>query len=140
MQNEAKLWEKGPIKQKANKPLDFSAYGELVGPAPSASSGTAPTPAQSDLNELDYDGVVWTCALLPYRIIACRDAIQYIVQVRNEKAYRSLSYFSEWEPISRHYPQLAIVGLPQQSPEVLSHEVRRRGVRLEILPANFRDR
>jgi len=88
----------------------------------------------------DYGAVVWTCALLPYRIIACRDAIQYIVQVRNEKAYRSLSYFSEWEPISRHYPQLAIAGLPQQSPEVLSHEVRRRGVRLEILPANFRDR
>ena len=76
----------------------------------------------------DYGAVVWTCALLPYRIIACRDAIQYIVQVRNEKAYRNLSYFSEWEPIERHYPQLAMAGLPQNSPEVLSHEVRRRVV------------
>ena len=88
----------------------------------------------------DYEGVVWTCVLLPYRIIACRDAIQYIVQVRNEKAYRSLSYFSEWEPIGRHYPQLATAGLPQHSREVLSHEVSRRVMRLETLPANFRDR
>jgi hypothetical protein len=78
----------------------------------------------------DYEGVVWTCALLPYQIIACRDAIQYIVQVRNEKAYRSLSYFSEWEPIGRHYPELAMAGLPLNSPEVLSHEVRRRVMRL----------
>jgi hypothetical protein len=38
----------------------------------------------------DYEGEVWTCALLPYRIIVCRDAIQYIVQVRNAKAYRNL--------------------------------------------------
>lgn len=74
----------------------------------------------------DYGAVVWTCALLPYRIIACRDAIQYIVQVRNKNAYRSLSYFSEWEPIGRHYPQLAMAGLPIASPEVLSHEVRRK--------------
>ena len=78
----------------------------------------------------DYEGAVWTCALLPYRIIACRDAIQYIVQVRNEKAYRSLSYFSEWEPIGRHYPELATAGLPLNSPEVLSHEVKRRVMRL----------
>ena len=56
MQNEAKPWEKDPIIQKASKPLDFSAYGELVGPAPSASLGTAPKPAQSDPEELDYDG------------------------------------------------------------------------------------
>ena len=84
----------------------------------------------------DYEGVVWTCALLPYRIIACRDAIQYIVQIRNEKAYRSLSYFSEWEPIERHYPQLAMAGLPLNSPEVLSHEVKRRVMRLGNKPAD----
>ena len=84
----------------------------------------------------DYEGIVWTCALLPYRIIACRDAIQYIVQVRNEKAYRSLSYFSEWEPIERHYPQLAMAGLPLNSPEVLSHEVKRRVMRLGNKPAD----
>ena len=88
----------------------------------------------------DYEGVVWTCVLLPYRIIACRDAIQYIVQVRNEKAYRSLSYFSEWEPIGRHYPQLATAWLPQHSPEVLSHEVRRRVMWLGNKPAHREDR
>lgn len=78
----------------------------------------------------DYEGVVWTCALLPYRIIVCRDAIQYIVQVRNAKAYRNLSYFSKWESIEGQYPQLAMAGLPLNSPEVLSHEVRRRVMRL----------
>ncbi|WP_439118255.1 hypothetical protein [Nereida ignava] len=56
MQNEAKPWEKDPIKQKANEPLDFSAYGELVVPSPTTSLGAAPTPAQSDPEELDYDG------------------------------------------------------------------------------------
>ena len=84
----------------------------------------------------DYGAVVWTCALLRYRIIACRDAIQYIVQVRNEKAYRSLSYFSEWEPIGRHYPQLAMAGLPQNSPEVLTHEVTWRVLRLSPTAAD----
>lgn len=34
MQNESKPWAKDPIKQKASKPLDFSAYGELVKPTP----------------------------------------------------------------------------------------------------------
>ena len=77
----------------------------------------------------DYEGVVWTCALLPYRIIVCRDAIQYIVQVRNAKAYRNLSYFSKWESIEGQYPQLAMAGLPLNSPEVLSHEVKQRVMR-----------
>ena len=34
MQNTAKPWEKDPIIQQADKPLDFSAYGELVEPTP----------------------------------------------------------------------------------------------------------
>ena len=78
----------------------------------------------------DYEGVVWTCGLLPYRIIVCRDAIQYIVQVRNAKAYRNLSYFSKWASIKGQYPQLAMAGLPLNSPEVLSHEVKRKVMRL----------
>ena len=77
----------------------------------------------------DYEGVVWTCALLPYRIIVCRDAIQYIVQVRNAKAYRNLSYFSKWVSIEGQYPELAMAGLPLNSPEVLSHEVKQRVMR-----------
>ena len=50
--------------------------------------------------------------------------------VTKKKAYRNLSYFSDWEPIERHYPQLAMAGLPLNSPEVLSHEVKRRVMRL----------
>ena len=84
----------------------------------------------------DYEGVVWTCALLPYRIIVCRDAIQYIVQIRNAKAYRNLSYFSKWASIEGQYPQLAMAGLPFNSPEVLSHEVKRRVMRLGNRPHN----
>ena len=79
----------------------------------------------------DYEGVVWTCALLPYRIIVCRDAIQYIVQVRNAKAYRNLSFFTEWEPIGRRYPRLVTSGLPEQSPNMLSHELRRLLLKLD---------
>ena len=89
----------------------------------------------------DYDGVVWTCALLPYRIIACRDAIQYIVQVRNEKAYRSLSFFSEWEPIGRHYPQLATAGLPLSSYKLLlllaRGYIRYKSLRHQRRPCEF---
>jgi len=85
----------------------------------------------SSLSEtsFDYEGVVWSCALLPYRIIVCRDAIQYIVQVRNARAYRNLSYFSKWVSIEGQYPQLAIADLPLKSPDVLPHEVRRRVMR-----------
>ena len=39
----------------------------------------------------DYEAAVWTCQLLPYRIIACRDRIQYIVQRREETMYRKRS-------------------------------------------------
>lgn len=90
----------------------------------------------SQETNFNYKRIIWTCDLLPYRIIACRDAIQYIVQVRNKKAYRSLSYFSEWDPIGRHYPQLAMAGLPLASPEILNHEVRRRVMR-ESYPADL---
>ena len=29
-----------------------------------------------------YENKVWECALLPYRIIVCKDHIQYIVQLQ----------------------------------------------------------
>ena len=79
----------------------------------------------------DYDHVVWTCSLLPYRIIVCVDCIQYIVQLREQSSYRNLSFFTEWEPIGRRYPQLATSGLPEQSPNILSHEVRRLLLKLD---------
>ena len=86
----------------------------------------------------DYDHVVWNCSLLPYRIIVCVDCIQYIVQLREQSSYRNLSFFTEWEPIGRHYPELALAGLPVASPEVLSHEVRRSVMRLGSEIANKR--
>lgn len=52
------------------------------------------------------------------------------------KAYRSLSYFSEWELIGRHYRELAMAGLPLNSPDVLSHEVKRRVMRLGQIGAD----
>ena len=73
----------------------------------------------------DYDHIVWNCSLLPYRIIVCVDCIQYIVQLREQSSYRNLSFFTEWEPIGRRYPQLVTSGLPEQSPNMLSHELRR---------------
>ena len=84
----------------------------------------------------DYDHVVWNCSLLPYRIIVCVDCIQYIVQLREQSSYRNLSYFTEWEPIGRRYPQLATSGLLEHSPDMLSHEMRRRLIRLSEMSAD----
>ena len=79
----------------------------------------------------DYDHIVWNCSLLPYRIIFCVDCIQYIVQLREQSSHRNLSFFTEWEPVGRRYPQLVIAGLPEQSPNMLSHEVRRLLIQLD---------
>ena len=79
----------------------------------------------------DYDHIVWNCSLLPYRIIVCVDFIQYIVQLREQSSYRNLSFFTEWEPIGRRYPQLVTAGLFKQSPNMLSHELRRLLIKLD---------
>ena len=55
----------------------------------------------------------------------------YYYNLRIPKEFvADLSYFSGWEPIGRHYPELAMAGLPLNSPEVLSHEVKRKVMRL----------
>jgi hypothetical protein len=84
----------------------------------------------------DYEGVVWTCALLPYRIIVCRDAIQYIVQRREETMYRNLSYFTDWSAIERQYPELAMAGLPLESAGILDCKIKRRISRSKEKPAD----
>lgn len=84
----------------------------------------------------DYDHVVWNFSLLPYRIIVCVDCIQYIVQLGEQSSYRNLSFFTEWEPIGRRYPQLATSGLLKHSPDMLSHEMRRRLIRLSEMSAD----
>ena len=83
-----------------------------------------------------YENKVWECALLPYRIIVCKDGIQYIVQLREQIKCRNMSYHMNWSGIAKRYPQLALAGLPEHSPEMLEDEVRRRVIRLNQKPAH----
>jgi hypothetical protein len=73
-----------------------------------------------------YENKVWECALLPYRIIVCKDGIQYIVQLREQIKCRNMSYHMDWSGIAERYPQLALAGLPEHSPGMLEDEVRGR--------------
>ena len=41
-----------------------------------------------------------------------------------------------WSGIAKRYPQLAMAGLPEHSPEMLEDEVRRRVIRLNQKPAH----
>ena len=83
-----------------------------------------------------YVGKVWECALLPYRIIVCKENIQYIVQLRELTKCRNLSFHMNWSGIAKRYPQLALAGLPENSPGMLEHEVRRRVMSLNQKPAH----
>ena len=42
----------------------------------------------------------------------------------------------DWLGIAKRYPQLAMAGLPEHSPEMLEDEVRRRVMRLNQKPAH----
>ena len=84
----------------------------------------------------NYDNTVWECVLLPYRIIVCKDGIQYIVQLREDIKYRNLSFHMNWSGIAKRYPQLAMAGLPEHSPKMLEGEVRRRVMSLNQKPAH----
>ena len=85
---------------------------------------------------LTYENKVWECTLLPYRIIVCKDHIQYIVQLQEHTMCRNLSFHLNWGSIAKRYPQLAMAGLAEQSPEMLEDEVRRRVMRLNKKPAD----
>jgi len=89
--------------------------------------------AQTSLN---YEYKVWECTLLPYRVIVCKDHIQYIVQLQEHTMCRNLSFHLNWGSIAKRYPQLAMAGLAEQSPEMLEDEVRRRVMRLNKKPAD----
>ena len=84
----------------------------------------------------NYDNTVWECVLLPYRIIVCKDGIQYIVQHREEIKYRNLSFHMNWSGIAKRYPQIAMAGLPDDSPGLLEDEMRRRVMELNKKPAH----
>lgn len=83
-----------------------------------------------------YENKAWECALLPYRIIVCKDGIQYIVQLKEQIKYRNLSFHMNWLGIAKRYPQLALAGLPENSPDTLEDEVRRRVMSLNQKPAH----
>mgnify|MGYP003650052932 CR=1 FL=1 len=85
---------------------------------------------------LTYENKVWECTLLPYRIIVCKDHIQYIVQLQEHTMCRNLSFHLNWGSIAKRYPQLAMAGLAEYSPEILEDEVRRRVMRLNKKPAD----
>ena len=81
--------------------------------------GRSMSSAETSFN---YDNTVWECVLLPYRIIVCNDGIQYIVQLREEIKYRNLSFHMNWSGIAKRYPQIAMAGLPDDSPGLLEDE------------------
>ena len=83
-----------------------------------------------------YENKVWECALLPYRIIVCKDGIQYIVQLREQIKCRDMIYHMNWSGIAKRYPQLALAGLPEHSPRMLEDEVRGRVMKFNQKPAH----
>jgi len=84
----------------------------------------------------DYEGKVWECIFLPYRIVVCKDGLQYIVQLREQIKCRNMSFHMNWSGIAKRYPQLALGGLPEHCPKMLEHEVRRRVMSLNQKPAH----
>ena len=84
----------------------------------------------------DYIDIVWECSFLPYRVVICKENIQYIVQLREQIKCRNMSYHMNWSGIAKRYPQLALAGLPEHSPKMLEGEVRRRVMSLNKKPAH----
>ena len=83
-----------------------------------------------------YENKAWECALLPYRIIVCKDGYPIHRTAQRADQMPQLSYHMNWSGIAKRYPQLALAGLPENSPEMLEDEVRRRVMRLNQKPAH----
>ena len=60
----------------------------------------------------------------PYRIIVCKDALQYIIQKRKGSQWHNKNYYTHWDVMVRHHPELS---LPATSPSLLKREQRHRG-------------
>ena len=61
----------------------------------------------------------------PYRVIACKDAIQYIVQKRKGTQWHNQGYYMNWNVLVRHWPDLKP---PEPSPCLLKREQRQRAI------------
>jgi hypothetical protein len=64
----------------------------------------------------DYPAIV---SAPPWRIIVCKDALQYIVQKRQGSQWHNRSYHHEWQSIALRHPD---IGVASQSPLLLRRE------------------
>ena len=55
----------------------------------------------------------------PWRIIVCKDALQYIVQKQQGSQWHNQSYHHDWDSIALRHPD---IGVASQSPLLLRRE------------------
>ena len=76
------------------------------------------------LDECDknYESL-WESKDLPYyRIVVCKDQLQYIVQRYYQRRWRNKSYHMKWDSLLMRYPDFISHGLGQGSPNLLDGE------------------
>lgn len=74
----------------------------------------------------EYEKVVWLSPLLRHRVIVCKDDLQYIYQIKDGlNDWRGQSFHTEWSSLHRRYPDLALMGCPLNTPNMLSNERRK---------------
>ena len=78
---------------------------------PSANTSTRETP--------DYP-ILWRPVCKKYRIIRCKDDIQYIVQQFKQPTWRSDSYHVEWESIGLRHGEKEALNTLSESIETCS--------------------
>ena len=57
-----------------------------------------------------------------YRIVVCKDHLQYIVQRYYQRRWRNKSYHMKWDSLLMRYPDFITHGLGQGSPNLLDGE------------------
>lgn len=57
-----------------------------------------------------------------YRIVVCKDQLQYIVQRDYQGRWRNKSYHMKWDSLLLRYPDFISHGLGQGSPKLLDGE------------------
>gem|GEM_PF-3373670 len=57
-----------------------------------------------------------------YRIVVCKDQLQYIVQRYYQRRWRNKSYHMKWDSLLMRYPDFISHGLRKGSPNLLDRE------------------
>ena len=57
-----------------------------------------------------------------YRIVVCKDQLQYIVQRYYQRRWRNKSYHMKWDSLLMRYPDFISYGLRKGSPNLLDRE------------------